>query len=154
MENQGVVVEVNVAEKKSNAGWICGLIGFVTSIPNTLCALVCAGATAVFAEEAAKSKAVAEGASADAAKEAGAAAAGGAIGYFWVIVLVSIVCFILSFLGKGKYSLITGILVLLGGIFILINGFIGFGSMLWGPATGILYMVSGIVAILNRNKRK
>ena len=112
----------------------------------------------MFAEEAAKSKAVAEGASADAAvaaaKEAGAAAAGGAIGYFWVIVLVSIVCFILSFLGKGKYSLITGILVLLGGIFILINGFIGFGSMLWGPATGILYMVSGIVAILNRNKRK
>ncbi len=161
MENQGVVVDVNVVEKKSNAGWICGLIGFMTSIPNTLCAFICAGVTAGIASEVARSnaaeQAVAEGASADAAaaavKEAEVAAAGGVAGYFWVIVLVSVVCFILSFMGKGKYSLITGILVLLGGMFILINGFIGLGSMLWGTATGILYMLSGIVAILNRNKR-
>ena len=79
-------------------------------------------------------------------------AAGGAAAYFWVIVLVSIVCFVLAFMGKKKNSLATGVAILVGGVFILINGFIGFGSMLWGTATGGLYIASGIVSILN-NKR-
>ncbi|MBE6355561.1 MAG: hypothetical protein E7058_00430 [Lentisphaerae bacterium] len=155
MENSNITVNVNEQKKKSNAAWICGLVGFITSLPNTLCALICAGATAAVAEEAAKMEAVEKGATdLEAVKAAEAAAAGGVAGYFWFIVLVSILCFALSFMGKGKHSLITGIVVLLGGIFILINGFVGFGSMLWGTATGGLYIASGIVAILNKKRDK
>lgn len=143
MENQEMTVNVNVEQKKSNAAWICGLIGFITSIPNTLCALLCAGAAAA-----------ASGIQEDGTFDEAAAdkAAGGAAAYFWVIVLVSIVCFVLAFMGKKKNSLATGVAILVGGVFILINGFIGFGSMLWGTATGGLYIASGIVSILN-NKR-
>ena len=143
MENQEMTVNVNVEQKKSNAAWICGLIGFITSIPNTLCALLCAGAAAA-----------ASGIQEDGTFDEAAAdkAAGGAAAYFWVIDLVSIVCFVLAFMGKKKNSLATGVAILVGGVFILINGFIGFGSMLWGTATGGLYIASGIVSILN-NKR-
>jgi hypothetical protein len=68
------------------------------------------------------------------------------------VLIVSIMCFALSFLGKSKNSLITGIFLILGALFILINGFIGFGSMLWGTATGGLYLASGLVSILNQKK--
>ena len=133
MENSGVTVMVNVEKKKSNAAWICGLIGFITSLPNSFCAMICAGV----------SMAVEESAGDDGS---------GSAGYFWFIVLVSILCFALSFMGKSKNSFVTGLIVLLGGIFILINGFIGFGSMLWGTATGGLYIASGIVSILNKKR--
>ena len=153
MENSNITVSVNNEKKKSNGAWICGLIGFITSIPNTLCAFICAGISAGVAGEAAKVQAVKEGATdIETVQAAEAAATSSAAGYFMVIVAISILCFILSFMGKGKHSLITGIIVLLGGIFILINGFIGFGNMLWGSATGGLYIASGIVAILNKKR--
>jgi len=152
MENSGVTVMVNVEKKKSNAAWICGLIGFITSIPNILCTFLCAGVRVAAAGLSAGLSADGSNFDETAADAAAADAASGAAGFFWVIVLVSIVCFALSFLGKSKNSLITGVIVLLGGIFILINGFIGFGSMLWGTATGGLYIASGIVAILNKKR--
>ena len=55
-------------------------------------------------------------------------------------------------MGKSKNSVVTGVLLILGALFILINGFVGLGSMLWGTATGALYLASGIVSITNRNK--
>ena len=70
----------------------------------------------------------------------------------WTVLAISVICFILSFMGKSKASIVTGILLILGGLFILVNGFVGFGSMLWGTATGILYLVSGIVSITNYKK--
>ena len=42
MENTNVNINVSIEKKKSNAAWICGLIGFITSLPNSLCALLCA----------------------------------------------------------------------------------------------------------------
>lgn len=133
MENSSVTVMVNVEKKKSNAAWICGLIGFITSLPNAFCAMICAGVAA-------------------AAEEANGGDGSGSAAYFWFIILVGILCFALSFMGKSKNSMITGIVILLGGIFILINGFIGFGSILWGTATGGLYIASGIVSILNKKR--
>ena len=79
-------------------------------------------------------------------------AAGSAAGLLWAVLLVSILCFIFSFMGKSKNSAVTGILLILGGLFILINGLVGFGSMLWGTATGALYLASGIVSIVNQKR--
>ena len=152
MENSNVKVSVDVVQKKSNAAWICGLIGFITSLPNSLCALICAGATTAAAGLSAGLSA--KGADFDqaAADAAAAKAATGASGLLWTVLAISVICFILSFMGKSKASIVTGILLILGGLFILVNGFVGFGSMLWGTATGILYLVSGIVSITNYKK--
>ena len=120
-------VNIVAVKQKSNAPWILGIIAFVTSLPNLLCAFLCAGATA--------------------AVSGGLTAAA-----FLVVVLVSIVCFILSFMGKSKFSVVTGILLILGGLFILLSGLLGLGSMLWGTVTGILYFAAGIVSILNQKR--
>ena len=152
MENSNVNINVSIEKKKSNAAWICGLIGFITSLPNSLCAVLCAatvtGAAGLNAglssENADFDQAAANAAATDAAS--------GASGLLWAVLGISILCFILSFMGKTKISVITGILLILGSIFILVNGFIGFGSMLWGTATGALYLVSGIVSIINHKR--
>ncbi len=120
-------VNIVAIKQKSNAPWILGIIAFVTSLPNLLSAFLCAGVTA--------------------------AASGGLTAVaFLVVVLVSIVCFILSFMGKSKFSVVTGILLILGGLFILLDGLFGLGSMLWGTVTGILYFAAGIVSILNKKR--
>lgn len=120
-------VNIIAVKQKSNAPWILGIIAFVTSLPNLLCAFLCAGATA-------------------------AVSGGSTAAAFLVVVLVSIVCFILSFMGKSKISVVTGILLILGGLFILLSGLLGLGSMLWGTVTGILYFAAGIVSILNQKR--
>ena len=135
MENQNVSVAVTTVKKKSNAAWICGLIGFITSIPNTFCALLCAGAAAGLAA------AAGDESSADTAA-----------GLCWLVVLVSIACFALSFMGKGPKSQITGGIMAAGGAFIIIMTFIGMGSFLFGMATGGLYIAGGIVSILNQKR--
>ena len=152
MENSNVTVSVNVEQKKSNAAWICGLIGFITSLPNSLCALICAGTATAAAGLSAGLTADSNNFNAAAADAAAEDAAKGATGLLIAVLLVSIICFILSFMGKSKNSVVTGVLLILGAIFILVNGFVGFGSMLWGSATGILYLVSGIVSIINRKR--
>ena len=152
MENSSVTVSVNVEQKKSNAAWICGLIGFITSLPNSLCALICAGAATAGAGLSAGLTAEGNNFNQTAANAAVEDAAKGATGLLVAVLAVSVICFILSFMGKSKNSVITGVLLILGGLFILVNGFIGFGSMLWGSATGALYLVSGIVSIINRKR--
>ncbi len=146
MENSNVTVSVSVEQKKSNAAWICGIIGFITSLPNSLCALLCAGAATAAAGLTEENPAAANAAMEDAAK--------GATGLLIAVLAVSVICFILSFMGKSKNSLITGILLILGALFILINAFVGFGNMVWGGATGALYLVSGIVSVVNRKRAK
>ena len=100
MENSNVKVSVDVVQKKSNAAWICGLIGFITSLPNSLCALICAGATTAAAGLSAGLSA--KGADFDpaAADAAAAKAATGASGLLWTVLAISVICFILSFMGK------------------------------------------------------
>ena len=146
MENSNVTVSVSVEQKKSNAAWICGLIGFITSLPNSLCALLCAGAATAAVGFTEENPAAANAAMEDAAK--------GATGLLIAVLAVSVICFILSFMGKSKNSLITGILLILGALFILVNAFVGFGNMVWGGATGALYLVSGIVSVVNRKRAK
>ena len=152
MEKQDVTIAVNVEQKKSNAAWICGLIGFITSIPNSLCALLCAGAATAASGISAGLNAEGNEFNETAANVAAEEAARGVSGLLWIVLIISIACFILSFMGKSKNSVITGVLLILGALFILINGFVGLGSMLWGTATGALYLASGIVSITNRNK--
>lgn len=154
MENSDATVVVKVEQKKSNAAWICGLIGFITSLPNSLCAVLCAGAVTAAAGVSAGMAANGESFDQAAANSAAEGTAAGAGVLLWLVLLVSVICFILSFMGKSKSSIVTGILIILGALFILVNGFVGFGNMLWGTATGVLYLVSGIVSITNHKKAK
>ena len=139
---------ITIQKQKSNAPWILGIIAFCTSIPNILCATVCAavgaGVSASVATQNATTQAEAESA-ANASGEAMAVA-------LMIFIVISVLCFILSFFGKSKISVITGILLVLGAVFILVNGFVGLGSMLWGSVTGILYMIGGIFSIINKKR--
>ncbi len=134
-----VNVTITNQQHKSNAPWILGIIAFCTSIPNILCATLCAaaatGVSSAFDETTGNTETT-----------------DSVIGGFLLFILISVLCFILSFFGKSKISVITGILLILGAIFILTNAFIGFGSMLWGTVSAILYLIGGIFSIIN-NKR-
>lgn len=143
------VTTVVVQQRKSNAPWILGIIGFIFNIPNVLYATVCAAAGAAVSE-AARQDAVRSG---DAATANSAANSGEAFaGMLLVFVIISLLCFILSFCGKSKISVVTGILLILGALFILINGFIGLGNMFLGIIVGICYLIGGIYSIVNKNR--
>lgn len=140
-QNQQPVVQVLTLKPKSNAPWILGIIGFCTSIPNVLCAMLCAGLVAGVTE----TNAAANGQKADTS---------GIAVHLLAIVVVSVLCFILSFFGKSKKSVITGILMLLGGLFIAVTAFIGFGNWFWGLTSGVLYAIGGALSITNRKLSK
>ena len=72
MEKENVTVVVNHQQHKSNAPWILGIFAFAASIPNILCATVCA-AVAVGISETAKEEAAQSG---DTAAHASASSAG------------------------------------------------------------------------------
>ena len=149
MEKENVTVTVNTQQHKSNAPWILGIIAFVASIPNILCATVCA-AVAVGISETAKEEAAKSG---DAAAQASASGASEAFaGMLAALVIISLICFILSFFGKSKISVISGILLILGALFIIINSFVGPGNMLWGSVTGICYLIAGCFSIINKKR--
>lgn len=139
---------------KSNAPWILGIIAFVLSIPNILCATLCAAATTVGAAIAASPDpfTTTTDADAQAATEAAAATATVASGLLWTVIVASILCFIFSFFGKSKNSHVTGILTIIGGAYIFIQALIGLGSWIWGTAAGILYLIGGIYSILNKKR--
>lgn len=149
MEKENVTVTVNTQQHKSNAPWILGIIAFVASIPNILCATVCAAAVAGLSETA-KEEAARTG---DAATQTTAAGTSEAMaGILAAIVIVSLICFVLSFFGKSKISVITGILLVLGAIFVLISSFVGPGSILWGSVAGVCYLIGGIFSIINKKR--
>lgn len=149
MGNENVTVVVTNQQHKSNAPWILGIIGFIVSIPNILCATVCAAAGAAVSE-AARQDAVNSG---NAAAEASATNSGEAFaGMLLVFVIISLLCFILTFFGKSKISVVTGILLILGALFILVNGFVGLGNMLLGSIVGICYLIGGIYSIINKKR--
>ena len=149
MENENVTVVVNNQQHKSNAPWILGIIAFAASIPNILCATVCAAAIGGLSEIA-KEDAVKKG---DTAAQAAAAGTSDAMaGILAALVIISLVCFVLSFFGKSKISVITGILMILGALFIVINSFVGPGNILWGSVAGICYLIGGCYSIINQKR--
>jgi len=149
MGNENVTVVVEQKQHKSNAPWILGIIAFVASLPNILCATVCA-AVGAGVSQAAQEEAARNG---DAAAQAAATSSGEAFaGMLAVFAIISLVCFILTFFGKSKISAITGFLLILGALFILVNGFIGLGSILWGSIAGICYLISGCFSIINKKR--
>ena len=139
MENSNITV--NALQHKSNVPWILGLIAFCMSIPNFLCATVCAAV----ANEAINQNKIENGIVPNSEQPDDRVT-----GLLVAVLLVSIFAFILSFFGKSKISVITGILLILMALFILVNGFVGFGSMFWGTITGILYIISGTFSIINK----
>ena len=144
MGNENVTVVVTNQQHKSDAPWILGIIGFIVSIP-TACA-----AAGVAAIEAARQDAVNSG---NTAAEASATNSGEAFAWMLLVfAIISLLCFILSFFGKSKISVVTGILLILGALFILVNGFVGFGNMLLGSIVGICYLIGGIFSIINRKR--
>ena len=151
METQNV----NILQHKSNAPWICGIIAFIASIPNAACATLCAavGTAAVSLGATADASLKAEQGldnanSLQTAETAGDFFASSLLLFF----AITIGCFILSFMGKSKFSVITGILMVLGGLYILVNGFIGLGNMMWGSIAGTCYLIGGIYSIINHKR--
>ena len=149
MGNDNVNVTVTTQQHKSNAPWILGIIAFVASIPNILCATVCAAAVSGFSEIA-RQEAEKSG---DTTTQAKAAVTSGALqGLLVTLVIISLVCFVLSFFGKSKISVITGILMILGALFIVLNSFVGPGNILWGCVAGICYLIAGCYSIINKKR--
>ena len=149
MENENVTVTVNTQQHKSNAPWILGLIAFMASIPNVLCATVCAAAVTGLSE-AAKEEAARQG---DTATQAAAAGTGETMaGLLAALVIVSLICFILSFFGKSKISVVTGLLMIFGALFIVLNSVAGPGNILWSFVAGICYLIGGIFSIINKKR--
>ena len=149
MENENATVTVRTQQHKSNAPWILGIIAFMASIPNILCATVCAAAV-VGLSETAKKEAAIEG---DTATQAAAAGTSDAMaGILAALVIVSLICFVLSFFGKSRISVVTGLLMILGALFIVLNSFVGPGNILWGCVAGICYLIAGCYSIINKKR--
>lgn len=153
MENTNITV-TNL-QHKSNAPWILGIIAFCMSIPNALCAVLCAGAAHAATTspndpinyielETMKGNGVSRVPYHEPDERI--------TGLLLAVILVSILCFVLSFFGKSKISIVTGFLLILMALFIIVNGWVGFGSMLWGTITGLLYFISGIFSIINKKR--
>lgn len=121
---------------KSNAPWILGLVGFALSMPQVICSILCAGAAASVAAEG--------GAGAENAANAGAV--------FMLPVICTFVCFILSFLGKSKISVVTGVLLILLGLLDVYACVVNISGL--GIAAGICFFCSGISSICNAKKIK
>ena len=126
---------------KSNAPWILGIVGIFLTAVHTACAVICTAAISSGDE-------VFGGASKEAAQDTfnkGMDVA--AIG-----IVIMVVCFILSFFGKSKVSVLTGLLLIIGGIAAAGISIAHFSA--GGIAAGIVYMCAGISSICNAKKIK
>ena len=143
MENDNITVNVATIQHKSNVPWILGIIAFCMSIPNFLCAIICAAV----ANEAINQNKIENGIVPNPEQPDDRVT-----GLLVAILLVSILAFVLSFFGKSKISVITGVLLILMALFIMVNGWVGFGSMFWGTIAGVLYLIGGIFSIINKKR--
>lgn len=129
---------------KSNAPWILGLVGFGLSLPQVICSILCAGAAAGIAG------ASSEAAGADTAEQMANAGAAGLI--FMLPVICTFICFILSFFGKSKISTVTGVLLILLGLFDVYACVVNFSAL--GIAAAVCFFCAGISSICNTKKLK
>lgn len=133
--NNGNNVVVNVTNAnggKSNTPWVCGLLGFLFSLPNFICSVICAAAVATAVE---------------ATDDENAAVAGTLMIFALILPLI---CFILGFFGKTKISIVTGILIVLASIAMVIGNVMTFSF--WGLTAAILFLSSGISSICNHSR--
>lgn len=122
---------------KSNAPWILGIIGLFMTIMHYACAIVCAATLGVH-------EAVAK----DAA--AGDHMADAGVFYANFVSGIMLLCFLLSFFGKGNHSKIVGILIVLGGI--TAGAMSCVNLSIPGLAAGFIYLFAGISSISNSKK--
>ena len=127
---------------KSNAPWILGIIGIFLTVLHYACAVVCSAAVGAASgiHESGFSNA-----DADATFENGIFVANLSAG-------IMLLCFILSFFGKSKASLLTGLIMIVGGVAAAVLSVAHFSA--GGIAAGIIYMCAGISSICNRKKIK
>jgi uncharacterized membrane protein len=121
-----------VKQTKSLAPLICGVIGFIVGIPAILCATICAAACAAGKAAMENSDTISLPAS------------------FWIFVLCWLAGFVLCFFAKSEKSKLTGALTLAAGVIIAIAMVLV--ANLFGIAAGILYIVSGFLAIANASR--
>lgn len=132
--SQIVETKTVIIQQKSNAPLICGVIGFILGIPAILCGAVCSSICSGLASEVGSQSST--------------------TGNLWlpfvVFFLSWIAGFVLSFFAKGKSSKRTGAFTILSGVIVMITGLLlgGFITI----ATGILYIISGGIAISNYSK--
>lgn len=122
---------------KSNAPWILGIVGLFLTILHYACAVVCAAALS--AHEAVAKDAAAGDRMADAG-----------VFYANFVAGIMLLCFLLSFFGKGKHSKFVGVLIVLGGI--TAGAMSCVNLSIPGLAAGFVYLFAGISSILNSKK--
>ena len=148
---QSDLIEVAIERKKamsepklkSNAPWILGIVGVFLTILHYACAVVCAATVGAAKTGFSDRYTGSELMEANAAMEESMS-----IANFTAIVFI--LCFILTFFGKGKHSKLTGWLLVIGG---MVGGFSSIAHFsAAGIAAGIVYMCSGISSICNSKK--
>lgn len=138
-----VEVAITTQQKKSNAPWILGLIAFILNIPNVLWATFCASVVAGFGSALAERG--------ETTTEEVNQTSNGFATVIGILAVLGILCFILSFFGKSKGSIATGVMLILGGVVIFLLSLV-YASALFGTATGILYLIAGVMSIVNAKR--
>lgn len=120
-----------------NGSMICNILGLVFVIPSTICSTVCAAGVMT------QSKQVADGTDLWGASTVLIA---------WGGLFICIVASILGFIALGKpktpFAYVGGAFLILGGFLSVIQLF--FGANVLAVIVGILYIVAGILCILNK----
>lgn len=130
--------EITIKAQKSSAPMICGCIGFVLGIPAILCGTVCSSLCA--------------GLTAAGAQASGGSGAEGGVAMLPIIIMAIcwILGFVLCFFAMGPKSKKTGIWSLVSGIVMMLSGL--FLLNVLGIVSGVLYTISGGLAISNAKK--
>ena len=126
---------------KSNAPWILGIVGIVLTIMHYACAVLCSATMGAMSGVAADGKF--DNATADTNFNNSVV-----IGNTSAVLFI--VCFILSFFGKSKYSTITGIVMILCAIIGIILSCAHLSIP--GLAAGTLFIIAGGISISNSKR--
>ena len=108
---------------KSNAPWILGIIGLALAVPNFVCSVMCSEAAKQFGES------------------------NVAIG-----IVLTLVLFLLSFFGKAKISLITGLVMLVGSLYMIYLNITQLQIL--GLSEGVVFLFAAIFSMTNVKKAK
>ena len=124
--------QVTTVKTKSNAPWIMGIVGVALAVPNFLCSLLCSQFAKDFMSEADKQHFSENNV---------------AIG-----VALTFGMFVLSFFGKSKISLYTGLIMLVGALYLIYLNITQLQIL--GLAEGVVFLFSAIFSMTNAKKAK
>ena len=117
---------------KSNAPWILGIVGLALAVPNSLCTLLCSATMQEIGSEADKAH----------FNE----------GNVTVGVMLTLALFLLSFFGKTKISLVTGLMMLAGSLYMI---FLNITQLqILGLSEGVVFLFAAIFSVTNFKKVK